>query len=69
MIIERHKKPIAELRPVNTGEQPVPKLSTNKGKIKIVDPNWAATMTDALSERHAARWIRFRFTTKIRSTE
>lgn len=47
VIIERHKRPIAELRPINTAEEPVPKLGTGKGKVKIFDPNWAAPMTDA----------------------
>lgn len=47
VIIERHKKPVAELRPINTAEKPVPKLGTGKGKVKILDPNWAAPMTDA----------------------
>jgi prevent-host-death family protein len=44
--ISRYNKPVAELTPP-TPRKVQRKLGTLKGKIKIIDPNWAAPMTDA----------------------
>jgi prevent-host-death family protein len=46
IIISRYNKPIAELLPPKQEERPKPKLGTGKGKVKILDPNWAKPMTD-----------------------
>ena len=41
----RYNKPVAELAPVKPVRKPR-KFGTLKGKVKIIDPNWAAPMTD-----------------------
>lgn len=46
ILISRYNKPIAELSPLNAKERPKPKLGTGKGKVKILDRNWAKPMTD-----------------------
>jgi prevent-host-death family protein len=43
--ISRYNKPIAELVPPQTARKPQRKFGTLKGKIKIIDPNWARPMT------------------------
>ncbi len=44
--ILRYGKPVAVLSPVPEVPKPKRKLGTLKGKIKILDPNWAAPLTD-----------------------
>ena len=44
--ISRYNKPVADLVRSNKAEKPARKLGTLKGKAKIIDPNWAAPMTD-----------------------
>lgn len=46
ILIARYNKPVAELSRPRKGKRPKPKLGTGKGKIKILDPNWAKPMTD-----------------------
>ena len=41
----RYNKPVAELVPAKPPRK-IPKFGTLKGKIKIIDPNWAAPMSD-----------------------
>jgi antitoxin (DNA-binding transcriptional repressor) of toxin-antitoxin stability system len=43
--IQRYKKPVAILSPPPRPERRRPQFGTVKG-IKILDPNWAAPMTD-----------------------
>ncbi|MGC9947905.1 MAG: type II toxin-antitoxin system prevent-host-death family antitoxin [Bryobacteraceae bacterium] len=45
--ILRYDKPIADLAPSKQALKPVRKFGTLKGKVKIVDPNWAAPLTAA----------------------
>lgn len=44
--ISRYHKTVAVLNPAPDVRKPKRKLGTLKGKIKILDPNWAAPMTD-----------------------
>ena len=44
--ISRYNKPVADMVPSKQAVKPAPKFGTGKGKIKILDPNWAAPMTD-----------------------
>lgn len=44
--ISRYNKRIAELAPCRPSRKPARKFGTLKGKIKIIDPNWAAPMSD-----------------------
>jgi prevent-host-death family protein len=44
--ISRYNKPVAVLSPAPEAAKPKRKLGTLRGKIKIIDPNWAAPMTD-----------------------
>lgn len=44
--ISRYRKPVAVLSPAREATKPKRKLGTLKGKIKILDPNWAAPMTN-----------------------
>jgi prevent-host-death family protein len=44
--ISRYNKPVAQMVPPPPEERPVPKFGTGKGKVKIVNPNWAKPMTD-----------------------
>jgi antitoxin (DNA-binding transcriptional repressor) of toxin-antitoxin stability system len=44
--ILKYKKPIAELTLVKGVEKPRPKFGTLRGKVKILDPDWARPMTD-----------------------
>jgi prevent-host-death family protein len=46
ILISRYNKPVAELSPPNQEKRPKPKLGTGRGKVKILDPNWAKPMTD-----------------------
>ena len=53
--ISRYNKPVAELVPPEPARRPR-KFGTLKGKIKIIDPDWAAPMTeDELDEFLAGR--------------
>jgi len=45
--ISRYDQPIADLAPSKLALKPQRKFGTLKGKVKIVNPNWAAPMTDA----------------------
>jgi antitoxin (DNA-binding transcriptional repressor) of toxin-antitoxin stability system len=45
--IMRYDRPLADLAPSKQARKPARKFGTLKGKVKIVDPNWAAPMTDA----------------------
>ena len=45
--ISRYDRPIADLAPSKQARKPPRKFGTLKGKVKIVDPNWAAPMTNA----------------------
>jgi hypothetical protein len=42
-----NNRPIADLTPSKRALEPPRKFGTLKGKAKIIDPNWAAPMTDA----------------------
>jgi len=44
--ITRCRKPVALLSPVPEAAKRKRKLGTLRGKIKIIDPNWAGPMTD-----------------------
>jgi antitoxin (DNA-binding transcriptional repressor) of toxin-antitoxin stability system len=46
IIVSRYKKPVAILSPVARPEKPVRRFGTGKGRIRIIDPNWADPMTD-----------------------
>lgn len=46
IVIQLHKRAIAELGPPSAPQRPVPKLGTGKGKGKIIDPRWADPLTD-----------------------
>jgi prevent-host-death family protein len=43
--ISRYNRPVAELGPYQQHLKPVPRFGTLKGKVKILDPNWAAPLT------------------------
>src|ERR1039457_61630 len=45
--ISRYDRPIADLAPSKQALKPARRFGTLKGKIKIIDPNWAAPMTVA----------------------
>ena len=45
IVISRYNKPVAELSPPKE-ERRKPKLGTGKGKVKILDVNWARPMTE-----------------------
>jgi antitoxin (DNA-binding transcriptional repressor) of toxin-antitoxin stability system len=45
--ISRYDQPIADLAPSKQALKPPRKFGTLKGKVKIVDPSWAAPMTNA----------------------
>src|ERR1039457_1095132 len=45
--ITRYDRPIADLAPSKQALKPARRFGTLKGKIKIIDPNWAAPMTVA----------------------
>lgn len=45
--ISRYDRPIADLAPSKQARKPPRKFGTLKGKIRIIDPNWAAPMTNA----------------------
>jgi prevent-host-death family protein len=55
--ISRYNKPVAELVPSKALEKPVPKFGTLRGKVKILDPDWARPMTD----EEAEAWIEGRY--------
>jgi prevent-host-death family protein len=44
--ISRYNKPVADLVPSQKAVRPTPRFGTGKGKIKILDPNWARPMTE-----------------------
>jgi prevent-host-death family protein len=44
--ISRYNKPVADLVPSTAAAKPVPEFGTLKGKVKILDPNWAAPLSD-----------------------
>ncbi len=44
--ISRYHKPVADLVPAAPSQRPTPKFGTGKGRIKIIDPDWAKPMTD-----------------------
>jgi prevent-host-death family protein len=44
--ISRRSKPIADLVPSKQLVKPTPKFGTLKGKVKILDPDWARPMTN-----------------------
>ncbi len=46
IVIQLHKRAVAELVPPSTSLLPIPKLGTGKGKVKINDPGWADPLTD-----------------------
>jgi antitoxin (DNA-binding transcriptional repressor) of toxin-antitoxin stability system len=45
--ISRYDQPIADLAPSKQVPKPARKFGTLKGKVKVIDPNWAAPMTAA----------------------
>jgi antitoxin (DNA-binding transcriptional repressor) of toxin-antitoxin stability system len=45
--ISRYDRPIADLAPSKQARMPPRKFGTLKGKVRIIDPNWAAPMSDA----------------------
>jgi antitoxin (DNA-binding transcriptional repressor) of toxin-antitoxin stability system len=45
--ILRYKTPIADIVPSKDAVKVAPKFGTGKGKVKILDPNWASPMTNA----------------------
>jgi prevent-host-death family protein len=51
--ISRYNKPVAQIVPPPPEGRPAPKFGTGKGKIKILDPNWAKPMTDEEVEAFA----------------
>jgi prevent-host-death family protein len=44
--IARYNKPVADLVPSQKAVRPAPRFGTGKGKVKILDPNWARPMTE-----------------------
>lgn len=48
--ISRYDKPVALLNPIPKAAKSKRKLGTLRDKIKIIDPNWAALLTDAEAE-------------------
>jgi prevent-host-death family protein len=44
--ISRNRRPVAVLSPAPKAAKPRRKLGTLRGKVKIIDPNWATPMTD-----------------------
>jgi prevent-host-death family protein len=44
--ISRYNKPVADLVPSQAAVKPAPKFGTGKGKVNIIDPDWARAMTD-----------------------
>jgi antitoxin (DNA-binding transcriptional repressor) of toxin-antitoxin stability system len=46
IVISRYKKPVAVISPVPGVEKPKPKFGTGKGRVRILDPNWAEPMSD-----------------------
>ena len=48
--ITRGRKPLALLAPATKAVKGKRKLGTLRGKVKIIDPNWAAPMTDKEAE-------------------
>ena len=46
ILISRYNKPVAQLSTLSQEDRPKPQLGTGKGKIAILDPNWARPMTD-----------------------
>ncbi len=46
LTILRYNKPVAELAPPAESSRPIPKLGTGKGKVKILDRNWADPLTE-----------------------
>ncbi len=55
--ISRYNKPVAELIPAEGVQRPAPKFGTGKGKIKVIDPDWARPMT----EEEVDSWIEGRY--------
>ena len=53
--ISRYNKPLADLVPSRVLLRPVPKFGTLKGKVKVIDPNWADPLTDEELAREG--WI------------
>jgi antitoxin (DNA-binding transcriptional repressor) of toxin-antitoxin stability system len=45
--ISRYDRPIADLAPSKKAAKPPRRFGTLKGKVKILDPNWAAPLTNA----------------------
>jgi antitoxin (DNA-binding transcriptional repressor) of toxin-antitoxin stability system len=45
--VKANNRPIADLTPSKRAPKPPRKFGTLKGKAKIIDPNWAAPMTNA----------------------
>lgn len=45
--ISRYGQPIADLAPSKQALKPPREFGTLKGKVKIIDPNWAAPMNNA----------------------
>lgn len=48
--ILRYKSPIADIVPSKDAVKLAPKLGTGKGKVRILDPNWASPMTEEEAE-------------------
>jgi antitoxin (DNA-binding transcriptional repressor) of toxin-antitoxin stability system len=48
VLISRYKEPGALISPVpkEENEKPVRRFGTGKGRVRIIDPNWADPMTD-----------------------
>jgi prevent-host-death family protein len=46
IVISRYKKPVAVISPVPGVVKPKPKFGTGKGRVRILDPNWAEPMSD-----------------------
>ncbi|HEV3316841.1 MAG TPA: type II toxin-antitoxin system prevent-host-death family antitoxin [Candidatus Angelobacter sp.] len=46
VMISRNRKPVAVLSPAPKAAKPRRKLGTLRGKVKIIDQNWATLMTD-----------------------
>lgn len=52
--ISRYDRPIADLSPSQQARKPPRRFGTLKGKVKIIDPDWAAPMTTAEADAFIA---------------
>jgi antitoxin (DNA-binding transcriptional repressor) of toxin-antitoxin stability system len=56
-LISRYKKPIAVLSPANPEKKPARRFGTGKGRIRILDPNWA----DPISSEEVEAFVEGRY--------